>query len=223
MRQSKKGDTKATAPFLKSRNSVHVAYDPARGTTVNFDPAILDKSDAEMLAWLWAWWLSYNAGEKGLRATDVIPEIEEKIRVATLGIDTDFLNVLWLEKALKAYASGNPARAAMLFRAGMRSGAEAKALLDEAMTGRRKQRERARRPREDPLTKLIRLALQASPSMTEVDLIRAIKKQEGRGVIEEVTDEVIFVVSRNGHPAKEVRLTAIKDRISRIRKKLSSR
>jgi hypothetical protein len=83
-------------------------------------------------------------------------------------------------------------------------------------------RQAAKKDRTDALGGLILKELGKHPGATEAEVLKALEKRERKGVIESITDGVIEWTDKDGS-VQETRITALKHRISRARKKLQSR
>ena len=159
---------------------------------------------------------------KGIPLADCSPQLEELIRAETLASDTDHEAVAGLEKAMKATARGNVPRAAKMFRDIMQRGALVQAAFDEAVTGRRKQQRTARNPRENTLNKAIREIVEGLPRITEPELLVQLNRLVDGEVIDEITDTEIFYFKVLGGKAQPIKISSLKDRLSRVKKKLNS-
>lgn len=82
-------------------------------------------------------------------------------------------------------------------------------------------RHAARAPRFDPLRHLIETLVAESPAITCTLLLSKLSQHVGSGVIEDIDDETIgYVVDGQG---KSLPISRLKDRLTRARKKVSSR
>ena len=124
--------------------------------------------------------------------------------------DSDNPALLPTEKALRRFATGR--------------GADGVALLKRAITDRQasislEQRRRASRPRKrDPLQALIEGIVATRPKISEKELLRLLRSNISRGVIEYVDDTNI--VLEEGPPFT-VKLSSLKDRLTRTKKKFA--
>jgi hypothetical protein len=124
--------------------------------------------------------------------------------------DSDNPALLPTEKALRRFATGR--------------GADGVALLKRAITGRQEsisleQRRRASRPRKrDPLQALIEGIVATRPKISEKELLRLLRSNISRGVIEYIDDTNI--VLEEGPPFT-VKISSLKDRLTRAKKKFA--
>src|SRR5262249_53122530 len=114
--------------------------------------------------------------------------------VKALSLDTISEDYAGLEKALQlvagAVGGGDLARGGQMFRQCMRRMARNVALVDEAKTGRRRQKVIASRPRPDDLNSLIfEIVKQRGGSISEAALLDELREHVGHGVIETINDE----------------------------------
>jgi len=145
--------------------------------------------------------------------TDFVDAFIEDIRSQRLKMETDNVEQVALEKAIKLIAGGEPARGGKLFREHMKKGATFIAALDEAVTGRRRQTSNAKKPRTTPFQQLIISLVTQDPSMNENALEHALKKQEG---VTFTPDDMII------YKEKSIPRTALKDHLFRAKKKIKS-
>jgi hypothetical protein len=199
-----------------------------------FDPVLLSLPDDEMIACVWTWWVAAQMDAKGIPLASVSLQLEEIIRIETLNSDTNNESNAGLEKAMKLIArakgaatkeiaQANIQRAAKMFRERMMRGAHTHIAFDEAATGRRKQRERAKKPREDALSMAIRIIVEARPDISSsqlIDVFRQRADDEDDKVIDEVADEDIFVIPKEGGASKRIKIASIPDRLSRAKRKV---
>ncbi|MBF0563085.1 MAG: hypothetical protein HQL37_13960 [Alphaproteobacteria bacterium] len=189
-----------------------------------FDPALLSLSDSDLGLHFWAWWVVAQAESRGIAQDNLTPELAEEIRRQTLATDTNNVEMAAVEKILHLAASGEIERAGKMFRDLMQRFGVAVATLDEVKTGRRKQKAYAKKSRPDALQSIILEIMTRSPGITAEALLNNLRERaEVRDVIESVNDgdEVIEWTDKNGQ-VKTTPFTAIKDRMSRARKKLKT-
>jgi hypothetical protein len=184
-----------------------------------FPVEALELPDEELGIYMLSWWVAYLANTRGIQPEEVTSEMVENIRTLSLDMDTDSEDVISLEKALRLAASGEVVRAGKIFRDRQSNRAINLAAMDEAITGRRKQTERARRPRLDSLSSLILEILTENPEMSSDKILRTLRGYERGDVIDEIDEGSIWLVGRG----KPVPISGLKDRVSRMRKKLNSR
>ena len=72
--------------------------------------------------------------------------------------------------------------------------------------------------------KLLIEILRKKPSLTQEGWISELKKYEGGDTIEEVSEEenIIYFRDEDGKGGKEAKISGIKDRVSRLKKKLKN-
>jgi hypothetical protein len=140
----------------------------------------------------------------------------------TLGMNTDNVAMAGLEKVLKAIASGNTAGAAKMFRDLLRQGARNRKLLDEYAANRRKQRERAKKLREDELDGVIREIVKRRLNISESDLCADLDRmaRDGHEVIQNLDDHYIYVTRRKGGERKKIKRSGLPSRLSRMKRKI---
>jgi hypothetical protein len=86
------------------------------------------------------------------------------------------------------------------------------------------QSERASNPRQDPLNTLISEILTDNPAMTEKEVLEALYDFERMGVIEEIDkEESLIYYIKDGRGGFSAPISGLKDRVSRIKKKIYSR
>ena len=175
----------------------------------------LELPDDELGYHLLAVWAGYHAQKLNIPIHLVTFDFVEAIRSQTLKMDTDNVEHVALEKAIKLIAEGQPARGGKLFREHMKKGATFIAALDEAVTGRRRQTANAKKPRTTPFQQLIINLITKDPNMTENALEHALKKQEG---VTFTPDDMIIYKKQ-----KPIPRTALKDHLFRAKKKINSR
>lgn len=81
------------------------------------------------------------------------------------------------------------------------------------------QRKRAKFPRTNQLTELIKSYLRFTPDMTSKDLLSRLQSDIGKGVITEITDEDIFYYPNNGNQVTPIPapISGLKNRLSRLK------
>lgn len=88
-----------------------------------FPVEYLDLPDDQLGMHVFDWWACYQAERRGIPPSEVTKEMVEEIRVATVGMDSNDVRVIPLEKALRRVAIGDAAGGGKLFRALMHDGA----------------------------------------------------------------------------------------------------
>lgn len=183
-------------------------------------------SDKELVAKYWRDWLELQLEKKGADLTALTPEIAERIRVATLGIDGDVERFAGEEKMLRriaqGIAQGDLRSAANLIRQMNARKAEEQSVRDEAKTGRRKQRALAQRPRTDALQAIIIRMVEAKPNITcpgllsELIIIAARDDDE----IQDIDELSIMIADNRRDAARSYPLSGLPGRLSRAKRKL---
>jgi hypothetical protein len=74
----------------------------------------------------------------------------------------------------------------------------------------------------DTLNELILEIVRRQPTVTEHDLLELLHQQQGLGKIEDVEEEAIWFTSRGGR-LKSAKVTGLKDRLSRAKRRMHSR
>lgn len=189
---------------------------------LEFPVAALEKSDQELGVYLFGCYVGAVAQKHGILLDQITQEFVETVRQNVLNEETTTAENAALEKALHKAANGDVLTAGKIFREFMENGAIFRAALDEAATGRRRQRSNAKRLRTDPLQSLIQDIMMADPRIKSTELMDALRKHVGGPVIEEITEDEIFFV-RNGRGGNAAPISGLKDRMSRARKKILSR
>jgi hypothetical protein len=82
------------------------------------------------------------------------------------------------------------------------------------------QRKIAQKTRTDPLQNLIIEIMTKNPHITEPKLLAQLEALTGAGVIEEIEDDKIYYIGKDGKGGKSAKITGLKDRMSRARKKI---
>jgi hypothetical protein len=90
------------------------------------------------------------------------------------------------------------------------------------LENRKRQKDAAARPRADALQRLIDEILRSNPNLTAPEVVAELGRRQGDGVIETITDDEIEW-SDDANKAESTPIKAVKDRVSRAKKKLSSR
>jgi len=186
-----------------------------------FPPEFLDLPDEELGGRLLAWWIAYQAEERGIPIDAITEDVAERIRAASVDMNIDSAAHVSLEKALRLAAGGDFARAGKLLRQRMLDGAQQEVFRKEALSGTVRQRERARRDRIDALQALIIGIMRRKPQTTVNEMPAELRKFQGQGVIETVQEEdgIIEWSDKRGG-AKSAPFSGLKDRMSRARKKI---
>jgi hypothetical protein len=197
--------------------------DPPRLLLPHSPVALLQLPDNELVAQVWAARLAHLAALKGIAPTDITMEMALSVVQPTLEMDTDNVEMAGPEKILKAIASGNIARGAKMSRDLLRQGALKRRLLDQYEANRRRQSERAKKPRPRGLTGVIEPWVRKQPDISTEEVLNRLQSRalDGDEVILEVTTDVIRVASREGDEEviKDIKVTSLPSRISRLRKK----
>jgi hypothetical protein len=76
--------------------------------------------------------------------------------------------------------------------------------------------------KEDALQKYIIKCVRLNSKITESQLLNMLMNQKGHGLIDDIDDDVISFSNPNG-TIKDAPVTGLKDRLSRAKKKISSR
>ena len=183
----------------------------------------LELPDDELGSHLLVLYAGYHAEKKNIPTylfTDFVDDFVEAIRSQTLKMDTDNVEQVALEKAIKLIAEGQPARGGKLFREHMKKGATFIAALDEAVTGTRRQTANAKKPRthaSTPFQQLIFDLVTQDQSMSEHGLNIALRRH---GVDFNADGDTATyqgeIVTYRGKPLK----ISLKDQLYRAKKRI---
>jgi hypothetical protein len=185
---------------------------------------LLGLSDKDLGLRLYALWAVAQAEKLGISEDQISAEIAEDLRLRALRLDTDSEDLAGLEKALHLCAKGDSTRGGRMFRKHLHRQAMGIATLDEAKTGRRRQRALAQKPRTDALQAVILDVVRRKPAIQCNELIAQLRLQEHRGVIEAINEaEACIEWTDKKRRAKSTALSALPARLSRARKILRSR
>lgn len=180
----------------------------------------LPLSDEELGIRLAVAWAAFQCEQQGVELGDMTIEDMQRLLEATQGIDGDTAKNAALEKALRKVASGDPKASGKLFRELLNEGALNMAALEEAVTGKRRQKENAKKSRTSAYTQLIRSIVEHEPTITGRQLLERLRDHEGAGVIESVDDEDGKIFWIQGGKQKSTKITGLKDALSRAKKNL---
>ena len=183
----------------------------------------LELPDDELGSHLLVLYAGYHAEKKNIPTylfTDFVDDFVEAIRSQTLKMDTDNVEQVALEKAIKLIAGGEPARGGKLFREHMKKRATFIAALDEAVTGTRRQTANAKKPRthaSTPFQQLIFDLVTQDQSMSEHGLNIALRRH---GVDFNADGDTATyqgeIVTYRGKPLK----ISLKDQLYRAKKRI---
>ena len=121
--------------------------------------------------------------------------------------DSDDPALSTLEKVLRRFATGRGVEAVELLKRAVIARAEA--LSEE-------QRRKAKMPRhQHPLDLLIEREVVRNPKISQQELVLALRKQIGKGVIDEIEDDQIYF--QDGSRPKKI--SGLKDRLSRVKRR----
>jgi hypothetical protein len=200
---------------------------------------LLTLPDDQLAAWVWTWWMGIGMEGKGIPLDNFSPRLEEIIRHETLGLDTDNEADAGLEKVMKLLALANGAahakartkvivarnymrRAVKMLRELMERRDADRYMFTQFAISRLKQRERASKPREDELNRVIRQIAEKRLDISTPEVLHRLQSRslQGNEVIREVTETEIHVIPRKGGPDKKIKITALSDRLSRVKRKI---
>jgi hypothetical protein len=153
----------------------------------------------------------------------------ERIRIATLALDTDNQALAGLEKAHLLIAAGKPEnlpRAGRMFREHLSQRVTQIAALNELATGHYHQSAAAKSARPDYLHRVLKELVEQNPKITPLQAREALKRRMGDpgvepridGVDEDMTGEVRWV--EKDKPRQSAPLSGLKDRLLKIRRDL---
>lgn len=83
---------------------------------------------------------------------------------------------------------------------------------------RQKQKHIAQKTRLDPLQSLIIETIISNPQITVPELLDELKKIEGDGIVEEITDDKIYFFGKDKKGGNSAKKTGLKDRMTRAKK-----
>jgi hypothetical protein len=183
----------------------------------------LELPDDELGSHLLVLYAGYHAEKKNIPIhlfTDFVDAFVEAIRSQSLKMDTDNVEQVALEKAIKLIAAGEPARGGKLFREHMKKRATFIAALDEAVTGTRRQTSNAQKSRthaSTPFQQLIFDLVTQDQSMSEHGLNIALRRH---GVDFNADGDTATyqgeIVTYRGKPLK----ISLKDQLYRAKKRI---
>jgi hypothetical protein len=183
----------------------------------------LELPDDELGSHLLVLYAGYHAEKKNIPIhlfTDFVDAFVEAIRSQSLKMDTDNVEQVALEKAIKLIAGGEPARGGKLFREHMKKRATFIAALDEAVTGTRRQTSNAQKSRthaSTPFQQLIFDLVTQDQSMSEHGLNIALRRH---GVDFNADGDTATyqgeIVTYRGKPLK----ISLKDQLYRAKKRI---
>lgn len=191
---------------MAEKRMVDLELDPLEA----FSPEkIVKLDDKELGLYVYGIFVAHQAA---IRDVSFQQAVEALSRDPSL-FDSDTPGVVEFAKVLRLTASGEPERAGKLFRGHFEQGAIVMAALDEAITGRRKNRKNAAKPRSDLLSSHIREVLINDKSLSAKQVIDAL---DAKGVdVDYDAEQIYFPDSDKGHP-----FSGIRSRVSREKKKL---
>lgn len=184
----------------------------------------LELSDHDLGRFLLAWNIGEQAEERGIPVNQIPQEIAGAIVHQTLAMKASTARQAALMEVLRKAADGDFEGAGRFIREHLTDRIVQAAALDEAVTGKRRQRENAKKPRPDALQLLIESILSEHPGVTAAGLLVEMRKPEHGDVIDSIDDVDGVIEWRDeNNPAGTAPISGLKDRLSRARKKTSSR
>ena len=168
--------------------------------------------------------LACSPGRKeGISPERLTLESAEAIRIATLAVDAENVTHAALEKILRRIAGcapGHENKTAEMIRMHIRDGALHIAALDEAATGRRRQRANSRKDRPDGLQSIILKILKKRPAVTQTELIEQLRLFPTGDIIDGINDDDETIDWHDKHKsAVSTSFVALTHRMRRARKK----
>ncbi len=183
----------------------------------------LNQSNVELGQDLLSWWIAFNAEKKGIDPYDVPIKIQDEIILNMRSMDGDSATNAALEKAIKRAAQGEYEKAGELVRELVVEGVISIITLDECITGKRRQRSNALKPRKDELQKLIIEIATENPDITPTALLIELKKyKDVRKVIADITEDEIHFTGKDENSSKSATISGLKDRLTRAKKYINS-
>ena len=174
-------------------------------------------SDYDLGGLLLGLFFGLQAHDLGIPANQISDEFAERVRQYVLTIESKTAKDAAVEKALHKAVQGDFVTAGHLLREFMETSALNIAAIDEAVTGKRRQRKNAKKPRANRLRKLIREIVAKKPEMTANELLLALKKEVGKGIIEEIDDDEIAFIDENGKGGHIAPITGLRGRLNRAK------
>ncbi len=191
-----------------------------------FKPEWLNLDDYKLGSLVLGQFIAANAEESGFNVLNIPEAYGTKIVecIQKLPDDYDYGSTenAALFLALRLAANGKFELAGNRFRSFFDHNARMLAAIDEANTGRRKQKKKAQKDRPGALGIFIQEIVRKSPKISEKELLRKIEDAAGQGDIQEVTQTEIWFTDKNGN-SKPAPINGLKNRLSNAKKKLNSR
>lgn len=192
-------------------------------------PDITEKPDDEVGKLVLGWFFMHQASLRGIPVYPISPEFAELLRLRLLDLDEAVApeNIV-LERVFRLAAKGEFEKAGEVFRRQMLEGAGNLIASDELLTGSRKFSERQRKAgassKGDALNLVMQEIIMNCPGITQKELLAELETRKYCGVIVDVTeDEVVYLMRPNSEMLKVAPISGLKDRMTRIKKKLPSR
>lgn len=188
------------------------------------EPEHFELPDEELGKLILGLWIVDHAKNVGLDPSNVPLEAGSIIVEATQKLPDEHLSNSELDSlflAVRLAAKGKFEAAGKKLKSHFQHRVLYEGVLNEALHGKSRQRQNAKKPRPDALQKLIVEILTARPDLTVLQLLDELEKVKGHGIIEDIDDgEISF--SHKGK-LKQAPISGLKDRISRAREKVKSR
>lgn len=189
------------------------------------EPEHFELPDEELGKLILGLWIADHAKNAGLDPLNIPLEAGNIIVEATQKLPDDHLSNGELDSlflALRLAANGKFEAAGKKLKSHFQHRVLYEGALNEALHGKSRQRQNARKPRSNSLQELIVEILIGNPSLTEHGVLEALRQHEAGPVIEQI-DEAEGVISfYDKGKLKDAPISGLKDRMSRARKKVKS-
>lgn len=190
-----------------------------------FPSGSLQLPDKDLAIQFWAWWVTAQLEPRGIHHTRITDDLAEQVRLATLDLDGDLEEYAGLEKALRLLSRGDLITPPRLIRQYFRRVSHTIADHNEALTGSRRQRALARKPRRarppNALLEEIIKIVQREPDIKDHILQRRLREPELSATILTVTDTDIEFSERDG-TVKSIKVSNLKNYKSRAKEILKN-
>ena len=184
----------------------------------------LKLSDSDLGRFVMAWHIGEQAEELGIPVNQIPHDVATAIVHQTLTMKVTTAKQAALVEVLRRAAEHDFEGAGKIMREFLTDGIIHVAALDEAVTGKRRQRENAKKSRADGLQILIEKIVSARPDVKPSNLVNELRTHIGGNVVESIDEAEGTIEWRDeNNPAGTAPISGLKDRLSRARKKLASR
>ena len=180
----------------------------------------LNRPDDELGKLLLGWYVFAEAEKRGTRPDEVSEEFTRHVISLVPQIEATAARLTTIEKVLRKAAAGEFTTAGRLLKEHMLDSAFDMAARDEAATRRRWLQSIASKDRGDGLAQVIlKLVRNTNGKITEAELRTEIEASQGGEFIDEVTEDRIYFINRDGTGGHSSPISALRSRLSRAKKK----